>query len=111
MAPGYFTSSTAAVVTSESCGVVNNAGTSMATPAVSGNAALIRQFFQDKKFWAKNCNVGYSLCKAFSPRGATVKAMLINSGAKMVEYLGNTNTVENTQSLGNTPDFYQGYIY
>jgi hypothetical protein len=108
MAPGFYTSSTKAVVTEKSCGVHDSAGTSMATPAVAGNAAVIRQFFQDKKFWAKKCNVGYTLCKTFSPRGATVKAVLINSADKMLQYYGNTDTVENTQSLSSTPDFYQG---
>ena len=107
VAPGYFTQSSAARTSGQSCGLTSKAGTSMATPAVAGNAAIIRQFFDDDSFWEATCNSAYSKCGAFNPRGATVKAMLIHSGEAMDEYPGGDTEGEIT--LVTTPDFLQGF--
>ena len=80
----------------------------MATPAVAGNAAAIRQYFKDPKFWAASCDPTYDLCGSLDPRGATVKAVLLHSGEQMTQYTGSTGTTEATTSIGTTPDFYQG---
>ena len=107
VAPGYFTYSAAARPNQQSCGLTDKAGTSMATPAVAGNAALIRQYFIDTSFWETTCNSAYSKCSAFNPRGATVKAMLIHSGEAMDEYPG--GDTEGDIALATTPDFLQGF--
>ena len=52
---------------------VQGYGTSFSGPVVAGNAALVRQYFEEGKFpctW-KNC--------AFDPSGSLVKAVLLNS--------------------------------
>jgi subtilisin family serine protease len=89
----------------ETCKVFRSAGTSMATPVVAGAAAIIRQYFEDPRFYATQCTSGYPLCNAFSPKGSTVKAMLVNSGEPMSNYYaGSTKagrtTTEPTAELG-----------
>ena len=70
-------------------------GTSMATPAMTGIAAQVRQYFEDSTFWETICASSGSifvsssaLCSggAFSPRGATIKALLVHSGEPMTLY-------------------------
>jgi hypothetical protein len=86
------------------------AGTSMATPAAAGAAATVRQYFMDSAFWAAMCNQSYPKCGVFSPKGATVKAMLIGSGHAMTDYKTNGyDTKEPAANLGSPPDYYQGY--
>lgn len=121
VAPGYFTYSACGGGGGNStCTVLRHAGTSMATPAVAGTAALIRQYFSGSNpsdlssstsAYQSVCQPAYPLCKAFSPRGATVKALLIHSGEAMEEYYtGNRNTTEPTAPLVNSPpDMYQGF--
>ena len=110
VAPGYYTySAKASGSTAATCETVSMAGTSMATPAASGAAATVRQYFLDTNFWGTMCNSSYSKCGSFNPKGATVKAMLINSGHPMADYGGNSETVEPAASLSSPPDFYQGY--
>ncbi len=58
----------------ESGKTVQAYGTSFAAPVVAGNAALVRQYFEDGKL---PCN--WKDC-AFDPSGALVKAVLMNSG-------------------------------
>jgi hypothetical protein len=120
LAPGYFTySACAGGAGNTTCTVLRQAGTSMATPAVAGTAALIRQYFSgdagddlsDGSVYQRVCRSSYPLCRVFSPRGATVKAMLIHSGEAMGEYYtGAFNTTEPTAPLVNPPpDMYQGF--
>ena len=78
------------------------AGTSMATPMAAGAAALIRQYFEDPRFWASTCNVLYMSCKAFSPLASTVKAMLINSAFPALYVSG-------VGYLSTPPDSNQGF--
>jgi hypothetical protein len=110
IAPGYQISSVYADMSGPTCGSMTMSGTSMATPAVSGNGALIRQYFEDPAFWKATCRASYSKCaSAFSPRGATVKAAIIHSGAQMTRYVTKSGAYEETQSVGSTPDILQGF--
>jgi hypothetical protein len=116
-APGFYLYSALApdrtvVGDAETCDVVTKGGTSMATPVTAGNSALIRQYFTDPKFWQTECAryASADSCKAFSPSGTLVKAMLIGSGNPMNAYItrGKSATVPYTE-LGVPPDYFQGY--
>ena len=61
-------------------GLIAKRGTSMATPAVAGIAAIVREYFMEGYYSSTGRN---SSASAFSPSGALLKAMLIASGAKM----------------------------
>mmetsp|Transcript_6383 Transcript_6383/g.9629 ORF Transcript_6383/g.9629 Transcript_6383/m.9629 type:complete len:560 (-) Transcript_6383:78-1757(-) len=75
----------------------------------AGVASQIRQYFEDPSFYATVCQAVYN-CSAYSPRGATVKAMLIHSGEPMdTYYTANRDTTEPTAELGPPPDYYQGF--
>lgn len=89
-----------------SCETTQKSGTSMATPVVAGTAALVLQYFQDPKFWAKLCDPQYALCSggAFTPSGVLMKALLLHSGKAVSGYDGNAHVV-----LSDPPDVYQGY--
>jgi hypothetical protein len=108
-APGASTYSSNSVPDMQTCGLTGKQGTSMATPAVAGNGAIIRQFFVDESYWAASCNSAYAMCGAFQPRGATVKAALIHSGEAMDRYVGSYSSTESTFTLSTTPDISQGF--
>jgi hypothetical protein len=55
------------------------------------------------------CNPLYPKCGAFSPRGATVKAVLVHSGEGMSQYNSEGRGTEPTASLPSPPDSYQGF--
>jgi hypothetical protein len=92
------------------CGTVSKQGTSMATPAMGGTAALVQQYFRDDSFWNKFCNVSYPFCRSkqqvFIPSGPLIKAVLIQSGVQMSLYNGRDAL---RKTLGHTPDSYQGF--
>ena len=69
----------------------------------------VRQYFMDSAFWAATCDSTYSFCGTFTPRGATVKAILVHSGEDMSRYYGSSRTTEPTVSLPAPPDAYQGF--
>jgi subtilisin family serine protease/chitodextrinase len=78
------------IVSADSDGIKNSfnsgttamSGTSMATPAVAGAAALVRQYYEDG-FWAYGtADPAYG----FEPSAALVKATLINSAQNMTGY-------------------------
>jgi len=97
---------------SQSCSTTIKTGTSQATPACSGAAALVRQYFSDSTFFANYCSQGSASssstgCSGFSPSGVLVKAVMVHAGTQLVLY-------ENTQSgssqgLGAPPDYMQGF--
>eukprot|EP01041_Mallomonas_annulata_P002916 gene2916-5728_t len=105
LAPGRSISSAKAsgTVGVKTCSTVGMAGTSMATPTVAGSAALIRQYFMQKMFWASNCNPQYKKCRSsFEPLASTVKAILINS-AVSATYMTNVGPIVQN------PDISQGF--
>ncbi len=80
VAPGYPIRSASAGLpghTNKVCGLSDRVGTSMSSPIVAGNAAIIRQYFSQGWYnldgRAPNPDLG------FSPSAALVKAVLINS--------------------------------
>jgi hypothetical protein len=121
VAPGFFTySAKASGSTAETCEIIEMAGTSMATPCVSGNAAIIRQYFVQYNsslnkactFTTATTNLALSsgYCDMNSnPRGATIKAMLIHSGQPMTAYYSTARygTQEPNALLASPPDMYQ----
>lgn len=103
----------------ETCNILDMAGTSMATPCVSGNAGIIRQYLVT---YNSSMNSGCTYTHGTStlelstgscdlntnPRGATVKAMLIHSGEPMIAYeTSNYKTQEPKALLSVPPDMYQ----
>lgn len=78
-APGCDTVSSS---TSGSCSTVSLTGTSMASPAVAGAAALIRQYFTDG-FYPSGSRVP---ADSRVPSGALLRAMLVNSAVDMTSY-------------------------
>lgn len=104
-APGHAIISAAASGTnSNSCETTEKSGTSMASPAAAGSAALIRQYFMQSKYWSTVCNTSYYYCKEFTPSGVLLKTLILHSGNKMNLFNGNTKI-----TLGLQPDSYQGY--
>ncbi|MGE3180120.1 MAG: S8 family serine peptidase [Phycisphaerae bacterium] len=61
------------------CGTNASTGTSMATPAIAGAGALVRQYFTDGFYPTGIATPGDEM----TPTGALVKAMLINSAVDM----------------------------
>ncbi|RYG70070.1 hypothetical protein EON64_01190, partial [archaeon] len=91
-----------------SCDTVSKMGTSMATPVVAGNAALVRQYFGQPQFWAKVCNPKYLMCQkgAQSISGYVLKALMLHSGHAVTAYDGSTNR---GVIASHVPDYFQGY--
>ena len=88
-----------------SCATGSKSGTSMATPAASGNAAVIRDYLAN--LWATICNqvvdTDKQVCMAMaSPSGPMIKALMLHSGETMSNFGGST-------ALGDAPDSKQGY--
>ena len=95
-APGsYIRSAQRGVVT----GYVDMQGTSMATPQVSGAAALVREYFMKGYYPSGAAN----LADALTPNAALVKAVLINGGKEM------TGTRSDWNSEGKWPNNAQGW--
>jgi subtilisin family serine protease len=89
-----------------SCGTLSMTGTSMATPAAAGIGLLVRQYFMSPSsaFWAGHCNLVNSFCRAFTPSGVLVKAVLLQSGSAMRMFDGGgTNTYDITHDRMLTP--------
>jgi hypothetical protein len=122
VAPGQYVYSVNAAQESaprETCAVSSKQGTSMATPAVAGAAALIRQYFRDSKFWASFCNPEYDLCKqgSFNPSGYLTKAIILHSGSPMMTFpsslVANSyesrNLISFDKEIRTPPDYQQGF--
>ena len=100
LAPGEYTSSAASTTT---CGEVFLSGTSMATPLVAGHAALVRQYFTEG--WYPS---GLKTpADAFTPSGALLRAMLINSATRATFRI--QSSVSDKLALGQPPDIHQGF--
>lgn len=63
----------------------------------------------ESSFWATMCNPSYPKCGVFTPKGATVKAVLIHSGEAMSQYSSEGRGTEPTASLPSPPDSFQGF--
>ena len=87
------------------CATTEKSGTSMASPAAAGAAALIRQYFMNDKYWSAVCNPNYYECRAFPPTGVLMKALVLHSGTAMQLWNGDRDKIK----LGDPPDIYQGY--
>ena len=99
VAPGTSTISAAGQTL---CGTVSMQGTSMSCPLVAGITLLVRQYFMEG--WYPT-GVKTSVNR-FTPTGALVKAMLVNSAVKVFRYVNISGAV---QLLGPPPDMYQGF--
>lgn len=86
----------------DSEGVAFKAGTSMATPAVSGAAALIRQYFEEGWYVSGVASPD----DGFSPRASLVKAVLVNGA---VELQGVQDDQTKQVSETSAYDMNQGY--
>ena len=80
-APGLGTLSASA---GTSCNITSLSGTSMASPAVAGTAALVRQYYVDGYYPSGTANP----TDAFTPSGALIKATLLNSAVDMTGLAG-----------------------
>ncbi|KAJ8613681.1 hypothetical protein CTAYLR_003134 [Chrysophaeum taylorii] len=99
VAPGeYVVSARSSSSGRASCGLAAMKGTSMATPAVSGAAALASQYFRDGLY-----PLGVRVRQnGFVPMGAAIKGVLIASGRRL---LGEESNLQNE----NFPNFDQGF--
>lgn len=81
LAPGCSISGSAS---NGDCLIGTQSGTSMATPAVAGAIALARQYFMSG-FYPSGSN---TLGDAFTPSGALLKAVVVNSAVNLVSQPG-----------------------
>jgi hypothetical protein len=108
MAPGYYTFS-AAVSSSTNgatqCGLALMAGTSMATPTAAGFASRIRRYFKNGYYpngWNESS-------EGFSPSGALIKAIMIQS-ARAMKYYADLRVMDYGSFVaGQYPSIVQGY--
>lgn len=86
-APGCNTTSASSGTT---CGTTNMTGTSMACPAASGAALLVRQYFTDG-FYPSGAA---SASDAFTPTGGLIRAMMMNCATDMTGITGYPSNLE-----------------
>ena len=101
---------------SETCKVASKEGTSMATPALAGAAAITRQYFRDGKYadWiADQSDHTCSLypCSPTNISGVLVKALLINGATALAEWdtTDDQDDDPNNIPLKHPPDYKQGF--
>ncbi|MGB3975719.1 MAG: S8 family serine peptidase, partial [bacterium] len=95
--PGIHSAQNTTSPSGRTCNIVYSgwSGTSMATPAVAGAAAMIRQYFRAGYYPSGAANPGNSM----TPTAALMKAMLINSTQNMTG-TGTTPRPSNNQGWG-----------
>jgi subtilase family serine protease len=76
---GVISADSDGIKNSNNCGTISYSGTSMATPAVAGAAALVRQYYENGYWPTGTANAA----DGFAPSAALVKATLINSAQNM----------------------------
>lgn len=86
-APGCSTTSSSS---GTSCSTRNLTGTSMASPAVAGTGALVRQYYTDGYYPSGTAQID----DALTPSGALLKATLINSAVDMTGIAGYPSNLE-----------------
>jgi hypothetical protein len=75
---------------STGCSTVAMTGTSMACPAIAGTALLVRQYFTDGFYPTGTADPAHG----FTPSGALLKAMLLNSAVDMTGISGYPSNLE-----------------
>jgi hypothetical protein len=80
----------------ESSGLFQMSGTSMATPMVSGAAALIRQYFADGWYYDGAINPSFG----YSPRASLVKAVILNGAEALLGVDSETSSKAYDQHQG-----------
>ena len=88
LGPGYFLYSAQARPNAQGTyhsGLIGKAGTSMATPAVAGMAAVVRQYFTEGYYYTTPFSGGSfnDSTQGFVPSGALLKAVLVAAGTKV----------------------------
>ena len=81
---------TTSALAGSGCGSTSLTGTSMASPAVTGCAALVRQYYTDGFYPSGLANVS----DAITPTGALIKATLLNSTVDMTGISGYPSNLE-----------------
>jgi subtilisin family serine protease len=86
---------------SQAGGVLSMSGTSMATPGVSGSAAIIRQYFMEGHYpdGVKNET------NAMTPSAALMKAVILNGGRRLDGVDNGSLGVENSQPYDQIQNF------
>lgn len=102
MAPGKSITSSVKGTEGSACSTGNLSGTSMATPAVSGVAALMRQYYMDG-FYPSGAANG---ADAYTPTGALLKATVLNSGE---DALGPGPAFVDEDGMDGYPTFREGW--
>jgi len=89
------------------CSIKTLQGTSMATPAAAGMAALAREYFTSGFYPSGSANTA----DKFNPSGALIKAVLIHGAQKLSKVVSASSGLHTTLStLSSTlPDSNQGY--
>ena len=102
VAPGsLYSAKAAASVGSQTCALTGMQGTSMATPATAGSAALVRQYYVEGRYEGNATSNGGG---AFTPSGALLKATLISGAASLTGYEALTG-----MPIDPPPSFRQGF--
>jgi subtilisin family serine protease len=96
------------------CDVVDMSGTSMATPAVAGAAALVQQFLRESGWHQTASPVGFagSSYNATAPSGSLIKALLVASAVPVGwGYVGTESTDDDSQTKQRLSAVYEAEGY
>eukprot|EP00744_Colponema_vietnamica_P003659 GILI01005574.1.p1 GENE.GILI01005574.1~~GILI01005574.1.p1 ORF type:complete len:1406 (-),score=381.11 GILI01005574.1:329-4021(-) len=101
VAPGHQVVSSTANPGSDTCRVHQSAGTSMATPLVSGHLALIRQYYRRGFYPTGTANPS----DAMTPSAALMKATLLNGAVPLSGRIGFEGSLELRTDNPKFPEF------